>query len=886
MIHYRQDPWLGFCILLQPHGSVLLCSVPRALIAGILTWALMTYGELTSNGGADIMFSPTLFNFFLSLAVLVLAFHTNQAYQRFWEARSQVQIMASWWADAASTFVALDEMTGIAKGEYAWGADWRGKILHLLSLLHAVSIQYLLHNDAEKTQLEVLGGMDAFEAKLLSLTDDQTFLVMHWIVQEMMRRLVVEPKGLAVPPPCFARIQHQLSNGMLAFNSACKIEDTPFPFPYVQLVQLMDWFMTIACPVVIASWMINKPCAIVLSVIAVGAFHATFAAACAMESPFGRQANDLPLVELHRDFVNRLKSIVDTHVAACLNNMIVKAESPETHEYELYEDADLPDSPLAKIRIKLHQYAGGSRHKIAPQHPPHTHLKGKAAHLHRAGRGRDEHHALAAGPLSRFQRLPLYPKILRRSRRRTAPSHSTSHRHEEHDEWEKDWDDTESDLSREAITSEPQRGLAAPASEYGSVFSGVDMEPRADSHDGIVGRKAPAAAVPSAGSAAYLYPPGEAGASPGVDGTRSTAVAADGDGDGEKDLFSIPYRSADADAGRLSVGPGSVVAAPGSTCGAQSERQSVEMLCELGTLSRGLSRRLDGRSSTRRQSFFKSVGDILRLGSRSGKDGPFEAGPAPSGKAGDPPSKGETSARASFRSSRIFQFGDDNFTTFHSLQRDGGSDASRRQSEAAATPIPVPTVPINIHVAPASALETPVASAVTRRASESGNHQAGPGSGEKCGTGRGRISADKGGQEDTRVRTVYVFDPATSPAAMMEEEASRDRATTPVAEPACPAGETASSPVDERKARNDTSALAPPETPWASKDERLSPADSLLVEPPISRRATCISIEEPLPVSAVRRIGGSSHTLTPGDIAAKVAKNFREKDKEKDKEKE
>ncbi|EPR58140.1 hypothetical protein TGME49_319620 [Toxoplasma gondii ME49] len=878
MIHYRQDPWLGFCILLQPHGSVLLCSVPRALIAGLLTWALMTYGPPASSGGADIMWSPTLFNFFLSLAVLVLAFHTNQAYQRFWEARSQVQIMASWWADAASSFVALDEMTGIAKGEFAWGADWRGKILHLLSLLHAVSIQYLLHNDAEKTQLEVLGGMDTFEAKLLSLTDDQTFLVMHWVVQEMMKRLVLEPKGLGVPPPCFARIQQQLSNGMLAFNSACKIEDTPFPFPYVQLVQLMDWFMTVACPVVIASWMISMPCAIVLSVIAVGAFHATFAAACAMESPFGRQANDLPLVELHRDFVNRLKSIVDTHVAARLNNMIVKVDARETQEYDMYEE-ERPDSPLAKIRFKLNYRTGGSRLGArAPQHPPHTHMKGKAAHLHRAGRGhKAEDPDLAPGPLSRFQRLPLYPKILRRGRRGTAPSHSTSHRHEALDDWAKDWDDTESDLSQRPVASE-DHARASATSANGSLFSGVDMEPKPESLEGL--RVCRGGAGSRAGSAVYLCPPGEPGASPGAEGTRSTAAAGlETDGDGEKDLFSIPYRSGDGDAGRLSVGPGSAPGMPGSTGGGQSERQSVETLCQLGTLSRGLSRRLDGRSSTRRQSFFKSVGDILRLGSRSGKDVSFESLQGP--QKAELSSKGETPARASVRSSRIFQFGDDTFAAFHAFQRDG-SEASRRHSEAEGVTVPASTVPINIHVAPASTPETPVGAGQSiRKGSDSGSVRAGASAREKGADVRGKVTPKgSGGQEDLRGRTVFVFDPATSPAAMMEEEAARELAAA-TEEPACPPVDDGSAS-DEARSRNDALVPGPVEATWTTKEDRIAHVETSLADSSLSRRATFISIEEPLPVSAVRRIGGTTHTLSPGELAAKVAKNFREKDVDKE----
>lgn len=80
---------------------------------------------------------------------------------------AQVQIMASWWADAASSFVVFDEMVGLPTSEFAKGAEWRAKILHLLSLLHAVSIQYLLHNDAERTQLEVLGKLRCFRTRVL-----------------------------------------------------------------------------------------------------------------------------------------------------------------------------------------------------------------------------------------------------------------------------------------------------------------------------------------------------------------------------------------------------------------------------------------------------------------------------------------------------------------------------------------------------------------------------------------------------------------------------------------------------------------------------------------------------------------------------------------------
>ena len=40
--------------------------------------------------------------------------------------------------------------------------------------------------------------------------------------------------GLAVDPPAVSRIHQTLSDGNLGFFQACKLEDTPLPFPYAQ----------------------------------------------------------------------------------------------------------------------------------------------------------------------------------------------------------------------------------------------------------------------------------------------------------------------------------------------------------------------------------------------------------------------------------------------------------------------------------------------------------------------------------------------------------------------------------------------------------------------------------------------------------------------------
>ncbi|PHJ24332.1 bestrophin [Cystoisospora suis] len=951
MIHYRQDPWLGFCILLQPHGSVLLCAVPRALIAGLLTWALMAYGVNKREAGGDVMWSPTVFNFFLSLAALVLAFHTNQAYQRFWEARSQdpllvpswtstpgnvgpvfsyrqVQTMASWWADAASSFVVFDEMVGVPTGEFAKGAEWRAKILHLLSLLHAVSIQYLLHNDAERTQLEVLGGMDAFQAKLLSLTDDQTYLVMHWVVQEMMRRIFIE-KGLAVPPPFVSRIQQQLSNGMLAFNSACKIEDTPFPFPYVQLVQLMDWVMTIACPVVIASWMIQMPFAIVISVVSVGSFHATFAAACAMESPFGRHSNDLPLVELHRDFVNRLKSIVDTHVAACLNNMILKIEVPDQLDMEGFKDKNR-NSRLARLKNRLHRFGGNSAQRSATllQHPVPTHMKGKPVNPHRAGRGsanrRMSSLAHRTGPLSHIHRLPLHPKFFRRNLQRHNDS-GRPHRRLHHEEWEKDWGDTVSDdldergsipASMAPHQQAQGQGWYGCASETDSVRSVAGSAVPLVSRHGSIQNDVSGICSESSPRGPVVQRDKETSVVPGAGGAPSpTVVGAGADGSGTvqgTETPRFPREAADGNAGdgtgttaaALDSGDGSSDDGRGGTVSAGQqksrpsvnggvERKSLEMLCELGPLSRGLSRRLDGRSSTRRMSILKSFSGILRHGSRSGSARDRDLGmeivvAQASGEKSSVTGGWPAEARIPGKEKHSAGQTDDGFLLFHSLQQRRESDAcsSRRPSEAVSGHLLVPSSPVAVSHKGASG-----AAAAKVGAPETG--ASGAAQAEK--PSRTKSVAERGGTEEAHRarRTLLAFDPHTSPAAMMEEEAVRDLAASAAASQASgspPPGEVSVGVTDDEGGFGLSDApphLESQTVPPSELSRRLSRPDewTATVESPAldarsSRRPTCISSEEPLPVSGVRRIGGPSHGLSPADLAHKVFASKPSKERE------
>ena len=59
--------------------------------------------------------------------------------------------------------------------------------------------------------------------------------------------------GLASEAPVFSRVPQAFSEGMLGFGQARKTEDTPFPFPYAQILSFMLYAFAILFPLVTAS---------------------------------------------------------------------------------------------------------------------------------------------------------------------------------------------------------------------------------------------------------------------------------------------------------------------------------------------------------------------------------------------------------------------------------------------------------------------------------------------------------------------------------------------------------------------------------------------------------------------------------------------------------
>eukprot|EP01071_Lankesteria_metandrocarpae_P010669 Lankesteria_metandrocarpae@DN5363_c0_g1_i8.p1 len=371
MITYKQDSLLGHDILFRLWGSVLPYAWFRATFSASVCFFLLYYNAFESVAGGGLMYHPNPFTFYFQIAALVLAFHTNQAYNRFWEARTQLQSMAAYWGDAAAHVLAFDRCKGapqelLCPGFIEEAEDpprrtedysafirrvaWQAKMVHLFSLLHAVSLSYLLNSKKDNVEIEVLGGVSRAEHHELAVTNDHSYLVSYWITESLTSEHVIAGKGLVVPAALLSRTYQLANNGMIAYN---------------QLLHVMNWTVILITPVVMACWISGLALACIFTWIAVGAFHSLFAAAGLMESPFGTRPNDLPLIQLNSEFIKRLIAIVTPNVAKYLEEagqMHVSesiSRSPSTDPHRVWKADGLWED---KSRHSVIQVSGKTVH--------------------------------------------------------------------------------------------------------------------------------------------------------------------------------------------------------------------------------------------------------------------------------------------------------------------------------------------------------------------------------------------------------------------------------------------------------------------------------------------------------------------------------------------
>lgn len=269
------------------------------------------------------------------------------------------------------TMEALNRGASVRKsGEKDTGAkhqDFFVEVVHLFSLMHALALQHLRHDsdlgnlegnvtknlprlsylnaapaltvstsriasfgnfwqkkrgfkqDDETLKLRVLGGVSETEKECLSVdslgqelnTAARVSMVESWLMRRVTARQKHEPAGDMgkTPPPILSRMVQNISDGHYGFSQAAKVAETPFPFPYANLIIIMLWLAALFAPFVVNATLLPHSARFVVNFMGVWAYFSLAAVGDNMEDPFeAYDPNDLPFEAMHHSYNTRLLS--------------------------------------------------------------------------------------------------------------------------------------------------------------------------------------------------------------------------------------------------------------------------------------------------------------------------------------------------------------------------------------------------------------------------------------------------------------------------------------------------------------------------------------------------------------------------------------------------
>jgi len=333
MIFYERTNWYGLSYLLVLHGSLLPRLLPATAVGGVIggiTSAGLLDGPLGMDVAKDLFEHPYSFQLFGIVFGYLCIARLNISYQRYWEGVSQVKIMYSKWADACTQILAFDRLDDIA-------VDISGEPFckHIVNLfvqlsalatvrLHAETIDFRNEHEMDADYEKLCRGELAGYEDIKFEQDEILFLRrstdrVHCQVGRINRSITSRQYagGLKAPPPIVSRVFQEISNGMVAYNSACKMKEIPVPFALVHFQTILLLFFVTFSPVVISCFVggeghfMSVLMSVIASVVVVAGFCALWLVANELEDPFGFDPNDMPMSEFHRCFCAMVTSSLD-----------------------------------------------------------------------------------------------------------------------------------------------------------------------------------------------------------------------------------------------------------------------------------------------------------------------------------------------------------------------------------------------------------------------------------------------------------------------------------------------------------------------------------------------------------------------------------------------
>lgn len=285
--------WLGLALRWQ--GSVAPKILPGVLLCAGLGFfvSLLDYlGFSVAWEGFDIVITNVSYNLVLGL---LLVFRTNTAYERFWEGRKA-------WGTITGSIRSLGHLIWVSISETE-PTDRENKvsILRLLSAF-AIATKLYLRQQPVNNELEALMTSDQFlTLKAAKLPPLQLAVWIGDYLQQQYHRKLVTPNQLAA--------MNGLVNDLLASLTVCeRILVTPIPLAYAIYLKRLLIIYCLSLPFQVVNnlhWW-TSPIAVILSFVLLGVEEI----GTEIESPFGEDANDLPLEEICATILNNIEDLI------------------------------------------------------------------------------------------------------------------------------------------------------------------------------------------------------------------------------------------------------------------------------------------------------------------------------------------------------------------------------------------------------------------------------------------------------------------------------------------------------------------------------------------------------------------------------------------------
>lgn len=239
MIHYKYGRY-GIGLIWKRRGSLIQAASIVAVFPTILALGLrLFFSMVLSESQRQVLDPPDsvhrFWNTFTWVLGVVLIFRTNQGYERYWEGTRMLHLLTEKFAMACSQCSGFVATSGAPKQKKD---SYQGTMVRLFSLLHCLILQQVSVMD--DIHFEVIDGEGLGDQYWVDLSKVHKEQQIHTVFQWLTRHILEGMKNgcITTPPPVVSRAFHELDEGVAAFYRMAAITDTPFPFPYAQLLTL------------------------------------------------------------------------------------------------------------------------------------------------------------------------------------------------------------------------------------------------------------------------------------------------------------------------------------------------------------------------------------------------------------------------------------------------------------------------------------------------------------------------------------------------------------------------------------------------------------------------------------------------------------------------